>query len=303
MMAPEPNHKETGPKVGIIAGGGELPQRLIKACQKSGQAFHVVAFKGQADPELSNGLEGFEGHIDWVRLGAVGKALSILKHNGCHDLVMGGTIKRPSIMALLPDARAMKFIIKTGAYALGDDGLLSAIVRFLETEEGFRVIGVHHVLPQLLAPIGTLGKHQPDPVGLGDLKVAVHAALDLGRKDQGQGAVGEAGTVLALEEKDGTDAMLKRVGNMKSRSPIGGVLVKVVKPGQERRVDLPTIGVATVESAAKAGLKGIGVEAGGAIIMDRAQMIEAADRLNLFIIGIDLQAFGDVPGDVPGDAS
>lgn len=295
-MAPETDPKigpNLGPKVGIVAGGGVLPHRLIEACQKSGQAFHVVAFKDQADPDIGDGIEGY---VHWVRLGAIGKALSIFRENGCHELVMGGTIKRPTVVALMPDARAMKFIIKTGAYALGDDGLLSAIVRMLETEEGFRIIGVHHVLPELLAPLGTLTRHQPDPVALADLKVAVHAALDLGRKDQGQAAVGEAGRVLALEEKDGTDAMLERICQMADRpapdQTIGGVLVKVVKPGQERRVDLPTIGVATIEGAAKAGLRGVGVEAGGAIIVDREQVIETAERLNIFIIGIDLEAFG-----------
>ncbi|MCK5166242.1 MAG: UDP-2,3-diacylglucosamine diphosphatase LpxI [Rhodospirillaceae bacterium] len=282
-MAPDKNHK-----IGIIAGGGDLPRKLIDACKKNNQDFHVIAFKGQADKETTDGISD---KCDWLRLGAIGKAIDILKSQNCKELVMGGTIRRPGIGSLLPDARTAKFFLKTGAMALGDNGLLSAIVKTLEEDDGFRIIGVHNILPELLAPLGVLGAISPSNKDAGDIATAIHAALDLGRKDLGQGAVVSNGKIIALEEKDGTDAMLARVEKMEITD--GGVLVKVVKPGQERRVDLPTIGVDTVAAVSAAKLGGIGIEAGGAIIVEREKVINAANNAGIFIIGINPSEFGN----------
>ncbi len=282
-MAPDSNHK-----IGIIAGGGELPRNLIDACKKNNQDFHVIAFKGQTDKETTQGISD---KCDWLRLGAIGKAIDILKNQNCKELVMGGTIRRPGIGSLLPDVRTAKFFLKTGAMALGDDGLLSAIVKTLEEDDGFRIIGVHNVLPELLAPMGVLGDVSPSDKNMDDISTAIHAALDLGRKDLGQGAVVSNGKIIALEEKDGTDAMLLRIEKMEIAD--GGVLVKVVKPGQERRVDLPTIGVDTVMAVASAKLSGIGIEAGGAIIVEREKVINAANDAGIFIIGINPAEFGN----------
>lgn len=280
-MAPDNNHK-----IGIIAGGGELPRRIIDACIKGNQDFHVIAFNGQTDKKTTQDIAE---KSNWLRLGAIGKAIDILKSQNCKELVMGGTITRPGLGALLPDARTAKFFLKTGAMALGDDGLLSAIVKTLEQDDGFRIIGVHNVLPELLAPKGVLGVISPSSDDMNDLSIGVHAALDLGRKDMGQGAIISQGKIIALEEKDGTDAMIARVGEMNLTG--GGVLVKVVKPAQERRVDLPTIGVDTVLAMSKAKLNGIGIEAGGAIIVDRESVINAANNAGLFIFGLDSDEF------------
>lgn len=272
-------------KIGIIAGGGELPRRIIDACKKSGQDYHVIAFNGQTDRQTTQNIPD---KCNWLRLGAIGKAINILKKQNCKELVMGGKIRRPSFVSLLPDLKTAKFLLKTGAMAMGDDGLLSAIVKKLEQDDGFRIIGVHNVLPELLAPLGVLGSVVPSEAELKDIKTAVHVALDLGRKDMGQGAVVSNGNIIAMEEKDGTDAMLARVAKI---GVDGGVLVKVVKPGQERRVDLPTIGVDTVEGVAKANLGGIGIEAGGAIIVDRERVIEVANKLGVFITGLNISEF------------
>ena len=272
-------------KIGIIAGGGELPRRIIAACQKNGQDFHVIAFKDQTDKQTT---ENITDKCNWLRLGAIGGAIDILKKQNCKELVMGGKINRPGFTSLLPDLRTAKFFLKTGAMAMGDDGLLSTIVKTLEEDEGFRIIGVHNVLPELLAPDGVLGNVSPNEAEMKDIKTAVHAALDLGRKDLGQGAVVSGGNIIALEEKDGTDAMLARVAEL---GISGGVLVKVVKPGQERRVDLPTIGIETVEGVVKANLSGIGIESGGAIIVDRELVVEAANSLGIFIIGLNISEF------------
>jgi len=271
-MPPDPHAK-----LGVLAGGGDLPRQLIQACVRSGRDVFVVAFKGHCDVTTVDGVD----HA-WVRLGASGQAIEALRAHGASELVMAGRIQKPKISQLMPDARTLKFMLG-GVMNKGDDSVLSAIIQTLENDEGFTFVGVQDVLPDLLAPEGILGRLVPDQDGAEAIHAAVHAALDLGAKDLGQAAVARAGTVLALEGRDGTDAMLKKLkGNPRAK---GCVLAKMCKPGQEQRADLPTIGVATIENAAALGLVGVVVEAGASLIVDRAQVIEAADRLGLFLIG------------------
>lgn len=264
-------------KLGILAGGGELPRLLIEACQSAGRAVFVIAFKSQCDPETVQGVD----HA-WLRIGQAGKSIELLHANKVEELVMAGRIRKPSMGQLLPDARTLKFLA-SGVMNKGDDSLLSAIVQTLESDEGFRLVGVHDVMPELLAPEGVLGEVVPSAADLVSIDTAVHAARDLGANDLGQAAVARALSIVALEERAGTDAMLESlVGNAGAR---GGVLAKMLKPGQERRADLPTIGVATIENAARAGLGGVVVEAGASLIVDRAAALKAADAAGLFIVG------------------
>jgi len=266
------------PKLGILAGGGELPRLLIQACRKAGRDVFVIAFKDQCDQQTTTDAD----HA-WVRIGAAGKSIKLLKNNGVVDLVMAGRIRRPSIAALMPDARAIKFIAG-GVMNRGDDGVLRSLIQSLEIDEGFHMVGVHEVMPELLSPEGALGAIEPTDGERTDMDAAVHAALDLGAQDKGQAAVAAHGEIVALEEQDGTDAMLRRL--IENGAGRGGVLAKMTKPGQERRADLPAIGQATVENAHAAGLKGIVVEAGGSIIVGRDAVIQTADELKLFVIGV-----------------
>lgn len=266
--------------LGILAGGGDLPARLIEACRRAGRAVFVVAFEGQCDPATVSGVP----HA-WVRLGAAGRTLRHLKEAGAVDLVMAGAIRRPSLAALRPDAWAAKFLLKTGAMALGDDGLLRALIRELEASEGFRVVGVESLMPAALAEEGPLGRIAPDEGARADIRRGLEVAKAMGALDVGQGAVVQEGLVLAVEAIEGTDAMLARAATLK-REGRGGVLAKARKPDQEGRADLPTIGVATVKNAAAAGLAGIAVEAGGALIVDRDAVAAAADAAGLFVLGV-----------------
>lgn len=265
-------------RLGILAGGGELPRLLVEACRKSGRDVFVIAFKAQCDPETTQGVD----HA-WVGIGKAGQAIEHLRANGVEDLVMAGRIQKPSMAQLMPDARALK-VLASGVMNKGDDSLLSAIVHTLEVEEGFHLVGVHDVMPELLAPQGVLGRINPAEDDRVSMHTAVHAAKDLGAKDLGQAAVARGDVIVALEERAGTDAMLKiLVGNPEAK---GAVLAKMLKPGQETRADLPAIGVATVENAARAGLSGIVVEAGGSLIINSAAVIEAADRAGIFVLGL-----------------
>ena len=278
------------PKLGILAGGGDLPPRLIESCLTNGREIFVIAFDGQAEPKVLFQDTGLTVPHAWVRLGAAGKTLNLLKKSGVTELVMVGSIKRPGFRDLMPDLWATKFFAKSGAAALGDDGLLTALIKALEGE-GFSVVGIDELLPETRAPEGPFGSLLPDSVDTIDIRLALEAALEIGAQDIGQGAIARGGVVIAREDVEGTDAMLSRVSSL----PTGersGVLVKVSKPGQEKRADLPIIGVHTVRAAAAAGLRGIAVQAGAALVIGYDDVVVAADACGLFVTGIN-------PGKIP----
>ena len=267
--------------VGIIAGGGELPLRLAAAVAAAGRAPFIVGLDGFARPEA---LAPWPHVIH--RLGAAGAILASLRAARVRELVLIGQVRRPSMLSLRPDPVGISILARIGRAAFtGDDGLLAAVVRVLG-EEGFVVRGAHELLTEALAPPGQLGRFAPDAAAAADISRGVAVAQALGAVDVGQGCVVQQGLVLAVETIEGTDAMLGRAGPLRRDGP-GGVLVKLLKPGQDRRVDLPALGVATVRAAAAAGLRGIAYSAGGALIADREATIAAADEAGLFLIGLD----------------
>lgn len=266
-------------KLGIVAGGGELPRRLIDACRAGSRPFFVLGFIGETDPAVLADVP----HA-LIRLGAAGEGFRRLREAGVEELVLAGGIRRPSVASLRPDWRAAKFFARIGYRALGDDGLLSAVIKEIEAE-GFRVVGADTLLGRDLAPLGPLGRHRPDAQAEADIAHGLAVARALGGLDIGQAVVVQQGLVLGVEAIEGTDALLSRCAGLRRAGP-GGVLVKVAKPGQERRADLPTIGPRTIAGAAAAQLRGIAVEAGATLIIDRAGVVEAADRAELFLLGV-----------------
>jgi hypothetical protein len=273
-------------RLGIVAGGGPLPRRLVEACRRDGRGVFVLAFRGQTDED---GLDGVP-HI-WSRLGAVGDNLKALREAGVVELCLAGRFRRPSLTEIRPDWRGAAFLARVGFQALGDDALLQALRRELEEREGFRLVGPHEVLGDLLAEAGCLTRVAPDEAAEADIRRGLEVARALGRLDVGQGAVVQEGVVLAVEAAEGTDAMVRRCAGLKRAGP-GGVLVKARKPQQDDRLDLPTIGLDTVAQAAAAGLRGIAVEAGAALVVDRDALAEAADRAGLFVIALEPEAGG-----------
>jgi UDP-2,3-diacylglucosamine hydrolase len=267
--------------LGVLAGGGELPRRLIAACRSTGRPCFVIAFEGQTD---SLTLQDVPHAI--THLGAAGHVIALLKAAGVRDIVMAGAVKRPSFFSLKPDAKAAAMIARIGLRALGDDGLLRAISAELETE-GFRIVGVDDVLSTILAQEGPFGRFAPDDVATADIARGVAVARKLGEADVGQGVVVQQGVVLAVEAIEGTDAMIARAGALRRDGP-GGVLVKLAKPGQDRRLDLPTIGPATIAAAVAAGLRGLAIDAGATLVLMREQVVADADAAGLFVVGLVL---------------
>jgi UDP-2,3-diacylglucosamine hydrolase len=265
-------------RLGILAGAGELPRRIIEACRAADRDFFVLALKGEAD----KGTFADVPHAT-IRLGAAGEGFRLLHEAGVDEIVFAGGVKRPTVMSLRPDWRAAKFFARIGYRALGDNGLFSAIIKEFEGE-GFKVVGADSILAGDLAPLGVFGRVAPDGQATADIEHGLLIARALGGLDVGQAVVVQQGLVLGVEAIEGTDALLARCRELRREGP-GGVLVKIAKPGQERRADLPTIGVRTVQAAHAAGLRGMAVEAGSTIVIDRAGVVAAADAAGLFVIG------------------
>jgi UDP-2,3-diacylglucosamine hydrolase len=283
------NQAEMPRRLGIIAGGGPLPGKVAAAARAAGRGVFILGLEGFADP-----AELAPWPHEVRRLGAASRIIAALRENGCQDLVMIGPVRRPSLLDLRPDAEGAKLLARVGRAAFaGDDGLLAAVIRVL-TEEGFRVIGMQDIMREVVAPAGVLSAVQPDAQAMADITRGVQVARLLGSADVGQGCVVQQGLVLAVEAIEGTDAMLARAGALR-RDGIGGVLVKLVKPGQDKRADLPTIGPDTVRNAAAAGLRGVAFEANATILAEREACLAAVDAAGLFLFGLDPEALkGDI---------
>jgi UDP-2,3-diacylglucosamine hydrolase len=266
--------------LGIVAGGGQLPGQVAAAARAAGRRVFLVGLEGFAEPTV---LAPWPHKM--VRILAAGRIIAALREHGCQDLVLIGPVRRPSLLDLRPDAEAARILARIGRAAFaGDDGLLAAVIRIF-AEEGFRVLGAHEILNETLGPAGRLSQAAPDAVAMADIRRGIAVAKALGAIDVGQGCVVQQGMVLAVEAAEGTDAMLARCASL-ARPGRGGVLVKLVKPGQDRRTDLPTIGPETLRGATAAGLRGVAFEAGGTILAERDAAIAAADQAGLFLLGL-----------------
>ena len=272
--------------VGIVAGGGALPFAVADSLAARGFDAVIFALKGACDPER---VRRFRHH--WISVGQVGKATRLFRSEGCRDLIFLGSLARPALSEIRLDwgtLRVMGHVL--AAFRGGDDHLLSGIGRILE-QDGFRMVGVKDAAPDLLMPDGPVTRASPDNDAAADIAKG-RAVLDaLGPFDIGQAAVVIDGHVVAVEDIEGTDGLLARVARLRAEGRIRakagrGVLVKVPKSSQDLRFDLPTVGPNTVEGAASSGLAGIAVAAGNTLVAEPQAMIEAADKVGLFVTGV-----------------
>jgi DUF1009 family protein len=271
-------------RLGLIAGGGGLPIQAARACVEAGRPLFVVRLKGFADPEMAE-YPGMD-----AGLGEFGKVFSALKREHCEVVCFAGAVKRPDFSALKPDLRGLTAMPGLMAAARrGDDAVLRRVLWEFE-REGFAIEGVHAAVSGMTMSEGPMGRLRPEARHAEDITRALQVARGIGELDIGQGAVVVDGLVLAVEAQEGTDEMLRRVSSLPAaiRGSVEarvGVLAKAPKPIQDRRVDLPTIGVTTIRNAAAAGLAGVAGEASGVLMVDREDTIAEADKLGLFIYG------------------
>jgi UDP-2,3-diacylglucosamine hydrolase len=271
--------------LGIICGGGTIPPAVAAAVVRRGRRVMLFPLRGFVDPQAVAAYP----HC-WIAVGQFGRFCRLARAEGCRDLVLVGGMVRPSLREVRLDwatLLALPRIIR--AFRGGDDHLLTGIGRIFEAE-GFRLLGAHEVAPDITAPSGPLGRHAPDAVALDDIDRGFALLSAMSPFDVGQAAVVAKGRVLAIEAAEGTDSMLRRVVALREEGRLGlprglGVLVKAPKLAQDRRFDLPSIGPDTVLNAARAGLAGVAVVAGGTIIAEPLRVAEAADGNGLFVVG------------------
>lgn len=271
-------------KVGIIAGGGSLPQKLADACKVLDMDVFIVGFDGQTDPDV---IESYESQT--AKLGQVGKIIKAFKKRDIIDLVMIGSIQRPSFSELIPDLKAAKFIASNGLKAMGDSDLLSALRRFLEDEE-FVVHGIQQFMPELLLQEDVLTKRKPSKEDMIDVGRGVEALNEMAKLDIGQSIIVQEGIVLGVEAAEGTSALIKRCADLK-RKGRDGALIKLCKPQQDVCLDLPTIGLETIQRVHEAGFGGIVAQAGKTLIVDKEELVSYANEHHLYIVGIDPDTF------------
>lgn len=279
-------------KVGIIAGAGALPGELVRGCLAQEAPFHLIRLSGYADA----GLAQYPG--EECGLAEVGRIIRVLKENECDSVVFAGLVQRPNFTRLKPDWRGAALLPRVIKAARRGDGAMLEVLVETFAAEGFLVVGAEEVAGILSRPAGSLGAMSPTKDDMADMAKAASVIDALGPFDVGQGAVVRDGFVVAIEAAEGTDEMLRRAAVVVARlrgeggqaTGRAGILLKRPKPGQERRVDLPTIGVRTVELAAAAGLAGIGIEAGGSLVIDADATVAKADDEEVFLFAYDRAA-------------
>ena len=280
-----PSHSHDGSPLGIVCGAGAIPLTVADAVARRGRRVVLFPLRGWAD-EVA--LARYPHH--WIAPVQFGRLRRLTRAEGCRDLVFIGSLTRPSIRHLRVDLATLRHLPRIiRRFRGGDDHLLSGLGEFLE-EHGYRVLGAHEVAPEILVPSGTLGRLAPTREDLEDIARGFALIAAMGPFDVGQAVVVARGRVLAVEAAEGTDRMLARVAKLRAEGRIGlprgvGVLVKGPKPGQDRRFDLPSIGLQTVAAATAAGLAGIAVEGHGAITANVQQLVHAADAAGLFLLG------------------
>jgi DUF1009 family protein len=283
-MPPDAAGRAASP-LGLVAGAGMMPRRVVDAARKTGRPVGCILVEGFADP-----ADYAQVPHQLMPLGQIGRMIELLRGWGVRDLVLAGRITRPSLLSFRFDAVGMRMVARLGMGAIfgGDDGLLRAVMRLIE-EEGFNPLGAHEVLAGLLVEAGPLTTRRPDEVARTDIARGIEVAQALGTADVGQCCVVQQGLVLGVEGIEGTDALLARCAGLRREGP-GGVLVKLVKPRQDVRADLPVIGPETVRAAAAAGLAGIAIEGrsgnAGTLVVDRAATVAAAEATGLFLLAV-----------------
>lgn len=263
--------------IGIIAGGGQFPLLFIEAAQKAGRRVVVIAHKGETDEEVVEAADS----VCWVKLGQLGKLISFFKKEGVGETVFLGTITKTQIFRdIMPDLKGITLWNKIDRKQ--DDSILRAIAQTLE-EEGIKVLESTLYLRHLLFPAGVITKKRPSKKQRRDIEFGWQNARAIGRLDIGQCVVVRDCTVLAVEAIEGTDATILRGGVLAKEK---AVVVKVKKPGQDFRFDLPATGITTIRSLQRVKGAVLAVEAGQSLLFDRELMIEEANKAGIVVVGV-----------------
>jgi DUF1009 family protein len=271
-------------RIGLIAGNGRFPFLVLQGARSLGLDVTVVAVKEEAFPELEGAARAAGADLTWVSLGHLGKCIKVLKAAGAHQAVMAGQVKHAKIFSVIPDMTLLSVLTKLRAK--NTDALISAVAEVLRGE-GIELLDSTAFLAPLLAKAGTLGRRRPSPEELEDIAFGYRMADAVAALDIGQSIVVKDKAVVAVEAMEGTDAVIRRAGEIAGP---GTCVVKVAKPKQDMRFDVPVVGVATIEVMKAAGATAISIDAGRTLVMDGDKFFEAADAAGIAVIGRPLEA-------------
>jgi DUF1009 family protein len=263
--------------LGIVAGGGQFPLLCARAARNKGRSVMAIAHRGETDPQLVGEVDA----VTWIHVGQLGKLIRVLKGSGVSEVLFAGTITKKRIFKdIRPDIRALNLWRRIDKRL--DDGILRAIAAELEAE-GIAVLPSTAFLQELLAPSGVLTRRAPSPDQWSDIRVGWKLAKQIGRLDIGQCLLVKDRAVLAVEAIEGTDQTILRGGRLGGP---GAIVIKVCKPSQDTRFDLPSIGVGTIETMASVKATALAVESGRALFFDKDTAIAMADRAGIAIVGV-----------------
>jgi UDP-2,3-diacylglucosamine hydrolase len=284
----ESNHDAAqGKSIALVCGAGSLPYAVADAVLRQGRRPVLFPIRGWADAAA---VERYRHH--WIAIGQVGRFARMARSERCREVVLIGSLVRPSLRQIRLDWQTVRVLPKAiGFYRGGDDRLLSGVAQLFE-EHGFCLLGAHEIAPEILAPPGVLGRYEPGERDRADIAKGLALLAAMGPFDVGQAAVIANGQILAVEGAEGTDATLARVADLRDQGRIAqprgtGVLVKAPKPGQDRRFDLPSIGPRTVAGIVCAGLAGMAVAGGETLVAEPDLLVSTADKAGVFVVGIE----------------
>ena len=269
-------------RIGLIAGSGQFPILFAQAAQQRNWQIFAAAYKEETDPELDRHVD----HLEWFYVGQINRLIKFFRENKVNRAVMLGAIHKPRAIAnIRPDIKALALIARMRN--THDDALLRQFADML-TDEGIQILSSTILMPDLLASPGVWTRRKPTREEEGDIRIGWRIAKEIGRLDIGQCVVIKKGSIMAVEAIDGTDATIERGGRLARGQ---AVVVKVCKPNQDTRFDVPAVGLQTIETMHAADVKTLAIEAGKALVFDRQAMIEQADAYQMTIIALDQSGF------------
>ncbi|PPR10509.1 MAG: hypothetical protein CFH44_00189 [Proteobacteria bacterium] len=273
----------TDKKIGILAGGGDLPAKIIDKCKQDGKEFFVITFKDQDRPTNYDSLAVNE--TAEFGLGAVGAVIKKLKQENVEELVLAGYIKKPSLFNLNLDLTGVKILAKVAVHH--DDKLLRAIADEMETK-GFTLLGAHNLCDDLLIGNEILSGKKLATTKSDDIVLGIKMAHEIGKLDIGQAVIVKDKVILGVEAVEGTDALIERCAALRGKDAKGGLLIKMSKPQQNLNLDMPSIGIKTIKKLAEHGYDGVVVSANSTIFLDKDESIKVAEKHNLLVAGVDV---------------
>ena len=271
-----PVKAETFMTYGLIAGNGNFPFLVAEGARSQGVDLAVVAIKEETDPRISD----IAGNVEWVGIGQLGKMIKYFQRSGVTKVVMAGQVKHVQIFSgALPDVRMFKMLWNLPRR--NTDALIGGVANEL-AKEGIELIDSTFFIKDQLAPAGVLTKREPTETELANIEYGLHTAGEIARLDLGQTIVVRAAACVAIEAMEGTDATIRRAGEL-AKGKL--TVVKVAKPDQDMRFDVPVVGVPTIETMITAGATCLSITAGKTLIFDRSEMLSLANKNKIAIVG------------------